>query len=209
MSCCFLKNRYTAAYSRDTTTIYFPPYLLYASFPSRHTPPHPLLPLPSIQTTSNMSTSEEAAYSEQAEVFHSPQPGCPRDRESSLEIPGLETGGTTRGGFRCRDRRRSTIPQSVPTNQEAQLAGSRGEVKTDKPPPESGASRRQLSPAPGVRHQLPPCARQGTTAATWALRARQNATPRAPGTGALMPHPWTWHTRRRGPRGRSTTPTRR
>ena len=30
------------------------------------------------------------------------------------------------------------------------------ENKTDQPPPDSGASRRQLSPAPGERHQLPP-----------------------------------------------------
>ena len=53
-----------------------------------------------------------------------------------------------------------------------------------------------------------PRARQGTTAATWALRARKSAIPRAPGTGAPMPPPWTWHTWRRGPSGRSTTPTR-
>ena len=52
----------------------------------------PLLPLASLQTTSNMSTSEEEGYSEKVEVFHAPQPGCPRDRESSLEIPLLETG---------------------------------------------------------------------------------------------------------------------
>ena len=30
------------------------------------------------------------------------------------------------------------------------------ENKTDQPPPDSGASRRQLSPAPGERYQLPP-----------------------------------------------------
>ena len=91
----------TATCSRDTTTIYLPPKLLYASFPSRHLPPHPLLPLPSLQTASNnISTSEEAGYSGQAEVFHAPQPACPRDRESSLEIPRLETGGTTGGWFR-------------------------------------------------------------------------------------------------------------
>ena len=99
MSCCLLKHRYTATRSRNTT-IYPPSLLLYASFSSRHLPPHPLLPLPTIQTTSNMSTSVEAGYSGQGEVFHAPQPGCPRDRESSLEIPRLETGGTTGGGFR-------------------------------------------------------------------------------------------------------------
>ena len=32
----------------------------------------------------------------------------------------------------------------------------RAEKKTDQPPPDSGASRRQLSPAPAERHQLPP-----------------------------------------------------
>ena len=73
----------------------------HASFPSRHLPPYPLLPLPSLQTKSNnMSTSEDAGYSVQVEVFHVPQAECPRDRESALEIPRLETGGTTGGGFR-------------------------------------------------------------------------------------------------------------
>ena len=69
----------------------------------RSTVPHTpsLRCLPSLQTTSNnMCTSEEAGYSGQAEVFHAPQPGCPRDRERSLEIPRLETGGTTGGAFR-------------------------------------------------------------------------------------------------------------
>ena len=61
----------------------------------------------------------------------------------------------------------------------------------------------------GSATSCPPRARQGTTAATWALRARQSSSLRAPGTGAPMPAPWTWHMRRRGPSGRSTTPTRR
>ena len=107
------------------------------------------------ETTSNMSISEEAGYSRQAEVFHAPQPGCPRDRESSLEIPRLETGETTGGGFRWRDRRRSTIPPPGPTNQGVD-SPVRAEKKTEQPLPDSGASRRQLSPAPGERHQLPP-----------------------------------------------------
>ena len=60
--------------------------------------PTPLLPLPSLQTTStNVSTSEEAGYSRQAEVFHAPQTECPRDRESSLDTPRLETPATTEG----------------------------------------------------------------------------------------------------------------
>ena len=59
--CCFMKQRYTATCSRDTTTIYPPPKILCASFPSRHLPPHPLLPLPSLQTTSNMSTVRKRA----------------------------------------------------------------------------------------------------------------------------------------------------
>ena len=95
MSCCLLKHRYTSTCSKISVSI-----ALNVSFPSHHLPPHALLPLPSLQTTSSMSTSEEAGYSRQAEVFHAPQPGCPRDRESSLEIPRLETGGITGGGFR-------------------------------------------------------------------------------------------------------------
>ena len=94
------QNRYTATWSRDKTT-YLPSKLLYASFPSRHFLLDPLLPLPSVQTTSNnIFTSEEAGYSGQAEVFHAPQPGCPRDRERSLEISRLEKGGINGGGFR-------------------------------------------------------------------------------------------------------------
>ena len=40
----------TATCSRDTTTIYLPPSLLHASFPSRNPSPVPLLLLPSLQT---------------------------------------------------------------------------------------------------------------------------------------------------------------
>ena len=61
----------------------------------------------------------------------------------------------------------------------------------------------------GSATSFPPRTGQGTTAATWALRARQSATPRAPGTGKPMLPSWPWHTRRRGPGGRSTTPTGR
>ena len=94
MSCCLLKHRYTATCSRDTTAICLPPSVFYASFPSRHLLPHPLLPLPPVQATSkNMSTSEEAGYSGQAEVLHAPKPECPRDRESSFEIPLTQDGG--------------------------------------------------------------------------------------------------------------------
>ena len=64
--------------------------------PSPKPPPSAALP----QTTSNnMSTSEKSGYSGQAEVFHAPQSGCPRDRDSSLKIPRLETGGITEGEF--------------------------------------------------------------------------------------------------------------
>ena len=100
MSRCLLKHRHTATCSSDTTTIYLYPWLFYASFSSRPLPTHTLFPLPSLQTSSSMPTSEEAGYSGQAEVFHAPQPGCPRDRESSPDIPRLENGGTTGGGFR-------------------------------------------------------------------------------------------------------------
>ena len=56
----------------------------------------------------------------------------------------------------------------------------RVENKTGQPPPDIGASRRQLSAVPGERRQLPsPCARQGTTAATWALRTQQSPATRS------------------------------
>ena len=95
-----LKHRYTATYSKGTTTIYLPPWLLYASFQSRHLLPHTLPPLPSLQTTHNMSTNEETGYAGQPEVFPAPQRGCSKDRESSHEIPPLETGENTGGEFR-------------------------------------------------------------------------------------------------------------
>ena len=137
--------------------------------------------------------------------------------------PTLEAHETGRARSRSRDSRRGEPPEAGSGDETEDGAPYlhpdlpikrvdspvRAEMKTDQPPPDSGASRRQLSPAPWERHQLPPRARQGTTAATWPLRARQSATPRAPGTGAPMPPRWTWHTRRRGPSGRSTTPTRR
>ena len=102
-----------------------------------------------------MSTSEEAGFSEQAEVFHAPQPGCPRDRESSLEIPQLETGGTTEAG--SSDEAEDGAPYLHPGPPTIRVDSPvRAEKKTDESPPDSGASRRQLSPAPGERHQLPP-----------------------------------------------------
>ena len=154
MSCCLLKHRYIATYSRNITTIYRPPYLLYASFSSRHLFPHPLLPLPSIQTTSNMSTSEEAGYSGQAEVFHAPQSGCPRDRESSLEIPRLETGEPPEAG--SGDETEDGAPLLHPFPPPKRVDSPVCAEKTDQPPADSGASRRQLSPALRERHQLPP-----------------------------------------------------
>ena len=70
-----------------------------------------------------------------------------------------------------------------------------------------GASPRQPR---GGATSWPPRARPNTTAVAWALRARQRATPRAPGTGAPMLAPTrTWFPRRRGPNGRSKTRRRR
>ena len=124
-------------------------------------PPSPtaLLPLPSLQTTSNISASEEAGYSGQAEVFHAPQPGCPRDRESSLEILRLET--EDGAPYLHQDPPTKRVDSSV-----------RAENKTAQTPPNSGASRRQLSLAPEERHQLPP-------------PALERAPPPPPGLSAL------------------------
>ena len=154
-----------------------------------------------------MSTSEEMASSGQAEVFHEPQPGYPRDRESSLEIPRLETGRTPGGKFQRRDRRLTTTPTPGPTNQESRLAGSRREEDGPTSTGVGDVSRPTLA-RPESATCWPCSARQGTIAASWTLRALQSATPTGPATGAPMPTPWTWHMWRRKPNGCSTTPTR-
>ena len=68
-----------------------------------------------------------------------------------------------------------------------------------------GASSRKPR---GSAISCPPHDRQGNTAASWALHARQSANPWAPGTWAPIPAPWTWHMGRRGPSGRWTTLSR-
>ena len=146
----------TSTCGRDTTTICLPPWVIYVSFPSRHIPPHPLFPLPCLQTTSNnMSTSEEAGYSGLAEVFHAPQPGCPRDRESSLETRASRRGEPQQAGSGDETEDGPSYHHPDPPTKRVDRP-VRAENKTDQPLPDSGASRRQLSSAPGESQQLPP-----------------------------------------------------
>ena len=62
----------------------------------------------------------------------------------------------------------------------------RAENKTDQPPPDSGASRRQLSPAPGKPHQLPPPALDSARPPPpWLSALGRAPPPRLPGPGRL------------------------
>ena len=102
-----------------------------------------------------MSTREEAGCSGQAEVFHAPQPDAHE---------------TARARSRSRDSRRGESPEAGSGDETEDGAPYlhpdpptkrvdspvRAEKRMDQPPLDSGAPRRQLSPAPGERHQLPP-----------------------------------------------------
>ena len=84
--------------------------------------------------------------------------------------PNLDAHETGRARSRSRDSRRGEPPEAgsgdetedgppyhhpdPPTKRVDSPV--RAEKKTDQPPPDSGASRRQLSPAPGESHQTPP-----------------------------------------------------
>ena len=154
---------------------YLPPYLLYAPFPSRHLAPHPLIPLPSLQTTrNNMATSKESGYSLKAEVVHAPQSECPLDRKNSpTRQRELSRDPATRGGGN-HQRRVPVTRQKTSTTPSPRLTSiGLGGVSTPALASPGGAP-----PAP---HPRTP---QGTTAATWALRALQSAIPRALVTGA-------------------------
>ena len=170
--------------------------------PRSPTPPSPAA-LPT--DNNNMSTSEGAGYSG-------------RLRSSTLDD--RET-GTARS--RSRDSRRREPSDEEPedgppdhhTDPPTHRNNSpiRAEKEADQPPLDSGAPRTISLQPRGSTTNWPPRARHGTTDATWALRARQSTTLRAPGTGAPMPAPQICHMRRRGPSGRSsgrsTTPKRR
>ena len=84
--------------------------------------------------------------------------------------PNLDAHETGRARSRSRDSRRGEPPEAGSSDETEDGAPYlhpdpptkridspvRAEKKTDQPPPDSGASRRQLSPAPGERHRLPP-----------------------------------------------------
>ena len=93
-----------------------------------------------------------------------------RGRLRSSTHPNLDAHETGRARSRFRDSRPGEPPEAgsgddtengapyLYPNPPTKRVDSpvRAEKKTDQPPPDSGASRRQLSPAPGERHQLPP-----------------------------------------------------
>ena len=116
-----------------------------------------------------------------------------RGRLKSSTRPNLNARETGRARSRSRDSRRGKSPE-VGSGDETEDeppyyhpgpptkrvdSPVRAENKTDQPPPDSGASRRPLSLAPGERHQLPP-------------PALDRAPPPPPGPFALgrAPPPW-------------------
>ena len=102
-----------------------------------------------------MSTSEEAGYS---------------GRLRSSTHPNLDAHETGKARSKSRDSKRGEPPEAGSGDETEYGApylhpDSRtnrvdspvlAEKKTDQSPPDSGAPRRQLSPAPGERQQLPP-----------------------------------------------------
>ena len=93
-----------------------------------------------------------------------------RGKLRSSTHPNLDAHETGRARSRSRDSRRGEPPEAGSSDATEDGAPYlhpdpptkrvdspvRVKKKTDQPPPDSGASRRQLSPAPGERHQLPP-----------------------------------------------------
>ena len=193
--------RYLQQGNHNNISASIAPSLVVPVPPRSPTPPSPAA-LPT--DNNNMSTSEEAGYS---------------GRLRSSTRPNLDHRETGTARSRSRDSRRREPSDEEPedgppdhhTDPPTHRDNShiRAEKEADQHPLDSGAPRTSSLQPRGSATNWPPRARQGTTDATWALRARQSTTLRAPGTGAAMPAPQIWHMRRRGPSGRSTTPRRR
>ena len=155
MSCCLLKHRYTATYSRDTTT----DICLRSCYTRRS---HPA-------TSPHTPSFRCPPYRQQA-TCQPVRKRATRGRLRSLTHPNLDAHETGRARSRCRDSRRGQpsvagsgdetedgVPYLQPFPPTKRVDSPvHAEKKTDQPPPDSGAFRRQLSPAPGERHQLPP-----------------------------------------------------
>ena len=151
-----------------------------------------------------MSTSEEAGYS---------------GRLRSSTHPNLDAHETGRARSRSRDSRRGGAPE-VCSGDETENgtpyfhpdpptkrvdSAVRAKEKMDQPPPDSGASRRQPSPAPGERHQLPPPRSTGHHRRNVRSPRSTERYPQSSRDRGALAAPWTWHLRRGGPSGRSTT----
>ena len=121
-----------------------------------------------------------------------------RGRLRSSTRPNLDAHETGRARSRSRDSRRREPPQDgsgyetedgapyhhpdPPTKRVDSPV--RAEKKTDQPLPDSGVSRRQLSPVPEERHQLPPPALHRRPPPPHGLSALDRAPPpELPGLG--------------------------
>ena len=155
MSCCLLKHRYTATYSRDTTTD-----ICLHSFFTRRSHPATFPHTPSFRCP---------PYRQQATCLPV-RKRATRGRLRSSTHPNLDAHEPGRARSRSRDSRRGEPPVAGSGDETENGAPYlhpfpptkrvdspvRADKKTDQPPPDSGASRRQLSPGPGEHHQLPP-----------------------------------------------------
>ena len=135
----------TATCSRDTIPIYcLHSFCMSRSHPATfsYTPSTRCTPYRQ-QAAICLYTHEESGYSRKAEVVHTPQPGCPRDRESSLEIPHSRRGETPEVG--SGDETKDGPPYHHPDPLIKRVDWLvRAEKEPNQSPPDSGASRRQL-----------------------------------------------------------------
>ena len=137
-------------------------------------------------------------YRQQATTCLPVRKRATRGRLRSSTHPNLDAHETGRARFRSRDSRRGEPPGAGSGDEPVDGAPYlhpdpptkrvdtpiRAEKKTDQPPPDSGASRRQLSPAPGERHQLPPPALDRASPPPPGLSALDRAPPpELPGPG--------------------------
>ena len=155
MSCCLLKHRYTATYSRDTTTD-----ICLHSFFTRRSHPATFPHTPSFRCP---------PYRQQATCLPV-RKRATRGRLRSSTHSNLDAHETGRARSRSGDSRRGEPPENGSGDETEDAAPYlhpdpptkrvdspiRTEKKTDQPPPDSGESRRLLSLAPREHHQLPP-----------------------------------------------------
>ena len=174
-----------------------------------HSPTSPP-PAALLADNNNKSTSGEAGYSDRLRSSTRPnldyrETGTARSRSSDSR-----RWGTFGGGFCGRARGRATRPPPGLITSHWNDLPVRAEKEADQPPPESGASRRQLSPAPGKRHQLASPRPTGHHRRHLGSTRSTECHPQSylPGLGRPC-RPLGRGICAHGPSGRSRTPTRR